>query len=104
MNVKSVEKLEKSMVALVIEANAQEPCTARKYARLAGLLGISPSARSLAGAVKRLCRRLGLPETLRGTVDARAVAQDAKADFCMAGNEKTFTDMELEKIIREVVG
>ena len=37
-------------------------------------------------------------------MDARAVAQDAKADFCMAGNEKTFTDMELEKIIREVVG
>ncbi len=88
----------------IIEANAQEPCTARKYARLAGLLGISPSARSLAGAVKRLCRRLGLPETLKGTVDARAVAQDAKADFCMAGNEKTFTDMELKKIIREVVG
>lgn len=88
----------------VIEANAQEPRTARKYAHLAGLLGVSPNARALSGAVKRLVRRLGLPETLKGTVDAAAVAKDAKADFCMAGNEKAFTDAELEHIIREVVG
>lgn len=87
----------------VIEANAQEPCTARKYARLAELLGVSPSPRALAGAVRRLCRRLGLPETLPGTVDPAAVARDAKVDFCMAGNKKTFTDAELERLIREVV-
>lgn len=87
----------------IIEVNAQEPRTARKYARLAGLLGVSPSARALSGAVKRLVRRLGLPETLKGTVDTAAVAKDALADFCMAGNVKAFTDVELEHIIREVV-
>lgn len=88
----------------VIEANAAEPVTAKRYARLAGLLGLSPNARALAGAVKRLGRRLGLPETLKGTVDAAAVAKDAQADFCIAGNRKAFTDIELEHIILGVVG
>lgn len=88
----------------VIEANSKDPATARKYARLAGLMGLSPNARALAGAMTRLGHRLGLPQRLGGTVDAKEVAADARADFCMAGNVKTFTDSELEKIIREVVG
>lgn len=88
----------------VIEANAQEPSTAKKYAALATRLGLSPSARSLAAAVARLGRRLGLPSTLGGEVDAAAVARDAQVDFCMTGNVKTFTGNELERIIREVAG
>lgn len=88
----------------VIEANARDAATAKKYARMAALLGLSPNARALSGAMKRLGQRLGLPEKLSGTVDPKAVAADARADFCMDGNVKTFTDNELEKIIREVVG
>lgn len=88
----------------VIESNAAEPVTAKRYARLASLLGLSPTPRALSGAIKRLGRRLGLPETLKGTVDAAAAAKDAQADFCIADNRKTFTDAELERIIREVVG
>lgn len=88
----------------VIEANAKEPATAKKYAALAGAMGVSPNPRALSSALTRLCRRLGLPDKLDGTVDAKTVAKDAQSDFCMSGNVKDFTDIELEHIVREVVG
>ena len=87
----------------VIEANAQVPSAAKKYARLAQLSGLSPNPRSLAGALRRLCHRLGIPERLSGSADLTAVAADAMKDPCMADNVKTFTPRELEAILRGVV-
>lgn len=88
----------------VIEANAQLPAAAKKYANLAKLCGLSPNPRSLAGALRRLCHRLGIPERLTGSADLAAVAADAMKDPCMADNAKTFTPRELETILRGVVG
>lgn len=88
----------------VVEANAQDPASAKKYARLAGLCALSPNPRSLAGALRRLCRRLGVPERLTGPVDLAAVAADAMKDPCMADNVKTFIPKELETILRGVIG
>lgn len=88
----------------VIEANAQVPAAAKKYANLAKLCGLSPNARSLAGALRRLCHRLGIPERLTGSADLAAVAADAMKDPCMADNAKPFTPRELETILRGVVG
>lgn len=87
----------------VIEANAQDAASARKYARLAARCGLSPSPRALAGALRRLCRRLGLPDKLEGSADLAVVAADAGKDACMADNAKPFTPRELETILREVV-
>lgn len=90
------------LLPYVIEKNAENPAAARKYATLAKLWGLSPTARSLAGAVRRLNRRLGLPEGLSGAVDAAAVAADALQDRCTADNPRAFTQSELEQLVREV--
>lgn len=88
----------------VIDANARNPAVAKKYARLAGLCGLSPNHRALSGALRRLGRRLDIPQRLSGTADLAAVAVDAMKDPCMADNPRTFTPAELETILREVVG
>ncbi len=88
----------------VIEANAQLPASAKKYANLAKLCGLSPNYRSLSGALRRLCRRLGIPSRLEGSVNLSQVAADAMKDPCIAGNVKTFTPPELVSILREVTG
>lgn len=86
----------------VIEANAQLPASAKKYANLAKLCGLAPNSRALSGALRRLCRRLGIPPRLEGRVDLPQVAADAMKDPCMADNGKTFTPSELTDILREV--
>lgn len=96
-------KINGVLLPKVIQANAQAPQAAKKYARLAGLMGLSPSPRTLASGVARLGKRLGLPETLPGPVDAGTVARDASQDFCFSGNPIAFTEKQLEGIIREVV-
>lgn len=88
----------------VIEANARNPAAAKKYARLAGLCGLSANHRALSGALRRLCRRLDIPQGLTGSADLAAVAADALKDPCIADNPRTFTPRELEAILREVVG
>lgn len=88
----------------VMEANAQHLPTAKKYAQLAKLCGLSPNHRALSGALRRLCRRLGIPERLAGPVDLGQVAADAMRDPCMAVNARTFTPSELEAILKGVVG
>lgn len=87
----------------VIEANAQDPEAARKYAQLAKTCGLSPGHRPLAGAIRRLGRRLGLPEALEGQTDLAAVAADAAKDPCMADNPRPISPRELEAMLREVV-
>lgn len=88
----------------VIEANAQHPPTAKRYAQLARLCGLSPNYRSLSGALRRLGRRLGIPERLPGPVDLAQVAADAMKDPCMAVNVKPFTAREVEALLKGVVG
>lgn len=88
----------------VIEANGTGPEAGKKYARLAKLCGLSPNVRALSGGLRRLGRRLGLPERLKGPLDAEKAARDALADPCMAGNVKTFTEKELMELLREAVG
>lgn len=88
----------------VIDANARNPAAAKKYARLAGLCGLSPNHRALSGALRRLCRRLDIPQRLPGAADLAAVAADAMKDPCMADNPRSYTPAELEVILREVVG
>lgn len=97
-------KVNALLLPQVIEANAQSPGAARKYAQLAKLCGLSPTPRSLAGALRRLCRRLGLPQRLEGEAELAQVAVDALRDPCMADNPITFTPQQLEHILREVVG
>lgn len=87
----------------VIEWNAEVPAAAKKYGLLAKSWGLAPTPRALAGAVRRLCRRLGLPEKLAGTVDTAQVAADALADRCTADNPRPCTARELERILREVM-
>ncbi len=87
----------------VVESNAQLPQTAKKYAQMAKACGLSPNYRALSGALRRLGRRLGIPEGLAGSADLSQVAQDALKDPCMAGNAKPFTPKELELLLKEVV-
>lgn len=86
----------------VIEANATVAVAAKKYARLAALCGLSPNARALAGAARRLTRKLGMAERLEGTADLSQVAADAQKDRCTSDNPKTFSPEELKGILREV--
>lgn len=87
----------------VIEANAQAPAAAKKYAQLAKACGLTPGARPLTGGLRRLGRRLNLPETLEGQTDLAAVAADAVKDPCMADNPRPISAKELETMLREVV-
>lgn len=87
----------------VIEANAVLPAAAKKYGRLSKLCGLSPNPRALSGAIRRLNRRLGLPERLKGPLDLEKAAKDALADPCMRDNGKTFTQSELVALLREAV-
>lgn len=96
-------KINGVLLPKAIQANAQAPKAAKKYGRLAGLMGLTPSPRTLASGMARLGKRLGLPETLPGPVDAGTVARDARQDFCFAGNPIAFTEKQLEGMIREVV-
>lgn len=93
-----------ALLPLVIDANARDPATAKRYAHLAGLCGLSPNHRALSGALRRLGRRLGIPSRLSGTADLGSVAADAMRDPCMGDNVRPFTAKELETILREVVG
>lgn len=93
-----------ALLPQVIDANAHDPATAKRYARLAGLCGLSPNHRALSGALRRLGRRLDIPAHLPGETDLGLVAADAMKDPCMADNVKPFTEKELEAILREVVG
>lgn len=87
----------------VIGANSENRTAAKKYARLAKLCGLGESPRALSGAVKRLCQKLGLPDHLTGPVDLAKIAADALQDRCTADNPKTFTPVQLEALLREVV-
>lgn len=87
----------------VIEANSALSAAAKKYARLAKLCGLSPNPRALSGALRRLNRRLGMPERLQGPLDTEKAARDALADPCMADNGKTFTPAELSTLLKGAV-
>lgn len=91
------------LLPYVIEKNGTDPKAARKYGQLAKLWGLAPTARSLAGAIRRLNRRLGLPEKLSGKADVAAVVQDALRDRCTGDNPVAFTARELESLLREVI-
>ncbi len=86
----------------VMEANAKAPAAAKKYARLAALCGLSANARGLAGAIRRLTRKLGMAERLEGTADLTLVASDAQKDRCTPDNPRALTPDELKAILREV--
>lgn len=92
------------LLPLAIEANAQDQRVAKKYGKLAQMCGISPSARALAGGLRRLGRRVGMPEKLPGKdLDVAAVVADAQRDPCMPDNVKYFTDDELKKLIQGLI-
>ena len=83
----------------VIRFNAAQPEAARRYAKLARLCGLAPSARALAGAVSRMLTVLKMPTTL--TMDGPAeIAAAALADPCTTTNPHAPTQAELEKLLR----
>lgn len=85
----------------VILFNASDPASARRYSKLAGLCGLAPSPRALAGGIGRLLTALNMPKTL--TVDdVPAVAAAALQDRCTAANPVTPTMGNLERVLREL--
>lgn len=85
----------------VIVFNAANPASARRYSKLAGLCGLAPTPRALAGGIGRLLTALNMPKTL-AVDEPSAVAAAALEDRCTAANPVTPSAGELEKILREL--
>ncbi len=83
----------------VIRFNAADPASDRRYAKLARLCGLTPSARALSGAVSRLLTVFRMPSTL-AVDDPGGVATAALADPCTAANPRAPIQTELETLLR----
>lgn len=104
-------RLNAMLMPYVIRFNAEDRGAAEKYARLAGLCGLSGNARALASALARLRESLGMPGALtscgveRATVqaDAEELAAAALADVCTPTNPRRVTEGDLAAILKELV-
>lgn len=91
------------------EGSASTP--GEKYAVLAKLCGLSPSARGLASALGRLRQSLGMPGKLSACgVDGKTVQADldaitaaALSDVCTPGNPRIPSASDLAALLKEVV-
>lgn len=103
-------RLNSLLLPAVISFNAASPSAAKKYARLAGLCGLTGTPRALSAALARLRHSLGGPDTLAACgVDKAALeekldplAAAALADRCVEGNPIRPTEGEIRDILRSV--
>ena len=94
-------RLNAMLLPRVVAFNAQNPQTARRYAKLAQLCGLAASSRALSAALNRMLTALSLPKTL--TVDdPKSVAMAAMEDRCTGTNPRSPSPMQLETILREL--
>ena len=90
------------LLPYVVRFNGEEPETARKYGALARLLGLSGTARALAGKISRLARLLAIPDRLPEPMDIPTVSADALKDRCAASNPRPLDQQNLAAILKEV--
>ena len=94
-------RLNAMLLPRVVAFNAQNPQTARRYAKLAQLCGLAASSRALSAALNRMLTALSLPKTL--TVDdPKSVAMAAMEDRCTGTNPRSASLVQLETILREL--
>lgn len=104
-------RLNAMLMPAVIRFNAVDERAGEKYARLAKLCSLPPSARSLASALDRLRGSLGMPDKLTACgVESKTVQGDMKeltaaalADVCTPGNPRTVNATDLAALIKEVL-
>lgn len=102
-------RLNAVLLPQVIRYNAQDGEAGRKYARLARLIGLSPTPRALAGAAARLRESLGMPGSLTACgIKAEELsgcegelARAALGDVCTPGNPRLAGEEALCGLIRE---
>ncbi|WP_319774418.1 1-propanol dehydrogenase PduQ [Breoghania sp.] len=105
------------LMPVVIAWNAEDPETAKRYARIARRVGLDvPSTRAgvrtLIRAIETFNHRFGIPTTLRGMgVDMAEfgrirseIAAAALADACTAGNPRKPSQSELESLLARIGG
>lgn len=110
-------RLNALLLPVLIAWNAEEPETARRYARIARRIGLdvpSPRAgvRALTREIEALNKRFGIPSTLKGMgVDLNEfcrirseIAAAALADACTASNPRTPTQAELDSLLASLAG
>ena len=103
-------RLNAMLLPHVIRFNAGDSGAAGRYAGLARLCGLTPTARGLAFAVQRLCISLGQPDRLTacgvepGQVRTCGdeVAAAALADPCAPSNPRSATAQDVRAILREL--
>lgn len=78
------------------------PETAKKYAALAKLCGLSPTARALSSGLRRLALSVGEPQRFPQPVDIPRIAAQALGDRCTDTDPALVTDQALRKILEGI--
>ncbi len=79
-----------------------QPDTAPKYAALAKLCGLTPTARSLISALRRLATSLGEPQRFPKPIDIPRIAAQALVDRCTDTDPATVTEKALRQILEGI--
>ena len=104
-------RLNAMLLPHVIAFNAAQKETAKKYARLAQLCGLSPTSRALVFGLNRLRGQLGQPQRLSACgveakvlkADGEAIAAAALADLCTPTNPRPATPRDVKGLLKELV-
>lgn len=78
------------------------PHTAPKYAALAKLCGLTPTARGLAAGLGRLALSLGEPQRFPQKIDLPRIASQALADRCTDTDPAVVTDQALRGLLEAI--
>lgn len=100
------------LLPYVIEFNAQDKHTAKKYARLAKICGVSTVSDNLAvkgliSAIKQLERNLNLPVKFDVQVDGdikQQIASGAMKDACILTNPVAATEKDIINLLDKIMG
>lgn len=101
-------RLNSMLLPSVIAFNSEDKATAKKYAHLAQLCGLSQQSRALSSGLSRLATSLGLPKKIElgknWQEQLPKVVDGALGDICLFGNPRSVTSKDVERMVKGLIG